>query len=529
MKAMKKLFAMLLATLMMVGMLATTATAATVGTVTINHDHAGHIYEAYQIFAGDLHGGVLSNVEWGDGINPTPEFITKIQAIERLGGTPLAGKDEAAEIAEELAKWSSEDAALKKFADIVGEHLGTCHVTTTNSDFSDGKYTINFTKVGYFFLRDQAPSTALGEATATDYILQVVGNVSIEPKAVNPTFNKTVNNSLDGTYTEAMAVQSGDKVYFKLESKMPSMLADYRQYSLVFSETLPAGLTNLTVESVYIQPSIGSPKALTVGTHYTNTSTANSLSITTVDLLTAGVSINTNDTFVVKYSAMVDATNMPFGNAGGYGLVNTATLKFSNDMNQDKPINPEDVTRATLTDEAYLYSFGLDITKKNAADSAPLAGAQFVLYRNVSGVGNRYAIVDASGVITSWADNKAAASTLTSDEYGKIVVKGLGALSYYLEETEPPEGFNQMDAPLVVNVTPTIDAAGELTALNGTVDTANVTGDVADGLLDITVNNNPGTILPTTGGIGTTIFYIVGGVLVLGAGAAFVMKRRNEA
>ena len=145
MKAMKKLFAMLLATLMMVGMLATTATAATVGTVTINHDHAGHIYEAYQIFAGDLHGGVLSNVEWGDGINPTPEFITKIQAIERLGGTPLAGKDEAAEIAEELAKWSSEDAALKKFADIVGEHLGTCHVTTTNSDFSDGKYTINFT------------------------------------------------------------------------------------------------------------------------------------------------------------------------------------------------------------------------------------------------------------------------------------------------------------------------------------------------------------------------------------------------
>ena len=535
MKAMKKLFAMLLATLMMVGMLATTATAATVGTVTIDHDHAGHIYEAYQIFAGDLHGGVLSKVEWGDGINMAvdgnsngdSDFIEEIQNIERLGGTPLAGKEEADDVAEVLAKWSHDDAALKKFAEIVAKYSDNRHVITNDTNFVDGKYVIEFSEVGYFLIRDYAPSTALGEATATDYIMQVVGNATVEIKAVNPTFSKTVHNNLNGTYSEAMAVQNGDTVYFKLESKMPSMLPDYKQYSLVFSETLPTGLSNLTVEAVYLQPATGAAKPLTKDTHYTDNSTSTSLEIKTMDLIRTVGDLKNNDTFVVKYSAIVDASaaGFPFGKGpSGNGLVNTATLQFSNDMNQ---MDGPDVSRATLTDRAYIYSFGLDITKVNSTDDAPLEGAKFVLSRDFSGEGIKYAVL-ANNIVTDWTTDENAATKLTSNASGKIIVKGLGAVSYNLEEVEPPQGFNQMDAAIIIAINPAIDAYGALNALNGTADTATVTGDVADGLLDISVKNNPGTVLPTTGGIGTTIFYIVGGVLVLGAGAAFVMKRRNE-
>lgn len=547
MKTMKKLFALLLAVLMVMGM-ATTAMAETVGTITIKHAHEGHVYEAYQIFSGTLHGGILTDLNWGSGINMrdddtdrTADFLEEIQEITRGDTTPLAGKTLAKDVAEVLSKWSKDDASLQQFADICGEYLSDEKVSSNAYNESDGTYTINLNEVGYYLVKDQAGTEALKKATATDYILQVVGNVSIEPKAVNPTFSKTVGNTLDGTYKEALSAEVGEKIYFKLESKMPSKLLDYRQYVLVFEETLPDELDCEKIEAVYIMHANGQTTELLKSGKCKNETTAesNTLKISTYNLLEPSTypAINSNDTVVVKYSATLKPT-VKTGKItdGGKGIVNKATLSFSNDMNQPYG-NGTGLTFAKMTDTASVYTYGLNITKVSSADhNTKLKDAEFVLYRNVTD-GNiethHYAVLSTEdgmkNVIDHWTMEKTQASVLKSGEDGTFSIKGLGGISYNLEEIEPPQGYNTMDAPIVIAINPTLSSEGDLTALAGKADYTAATTDLKEGMLSFEVENTPGSTLPATGGIGTTIFYIVGGVLVLGAGAAFVMKKRNEA
>lgn len=546
MKTMKKLFALLLAVLMVMGM-ATTAMAENVGTITIKHAHKGHVYEAYQIFSGTLHGGILTDLRWGSGIDMcdgdgdgTADFLEEIQEITRGDTTPLAEKTSAKDVAEVLSKWSKDDASLQQFADICGKYLNSTKVDSNGYNEDAGTYTINLSEVGYYLVKDQAGTDALQEATATDYILQVVGNVVVEPKAVNPTFSKTVNNTLDGTYKEALSAEVGEKIYFKLESKMPSKLLDYRQYVLVFEETLPDELDGENIEAVYIMHANGKTTELLNSEKCKNETTAgsNTLKISTYNLLdpTMYPAINSNDTVVVKYSATLKPTEKTGKiTYDGKGIVNTATLSFSNDMNQPYG-DGTGLTFAKMTDTASVYTYGLNITKVSSADhNTKLKDAEFVLYRNVTDGTTKtphYAVLSAEigmeNVIDRWTTEKTQASALKSGEDGTFSIKGLGGISYNLEEIEPPQGYNTMDAPIVIAINPTLSSEGDLTALAGKADYTDATADLETGMLSFEVENTPGSTLPTTGGIGTTIFYIVGGVLVLGAGAAFVMKRRNE-
>ena len=550
MKTMKKLFALLLAVLMVMGMATTAMADDPVGTITIKHAHEGHVYEAYQIFSGTLHGGILTDLRWGSGIDmrdgddvgTTEDFLEEIQTITRGEPPtyPLGGKTSAKDVAEVLSKWSKDDASLQQFADICGKYLSSTKVDSNEYDENTGTYTINLGEVGYYLVKDRAGTDALKEATATDYILQVVGNVTVEPKAVNPTFSKTVNNTLDGTYKEALSAEVGEKIFFKLESKMPSKLLYYKQYVLVFEETLPDELDGENIEAVYIKHANGQTTELLASGKCKNETAAgsNALKISTYNLLDTSMypGININDTVVVKYSATLKPT-VKTGKItdNGKGIVNKATLSFSNDMNQTYN-GGTGLTFAKMTDTASVYTYGLNITKVSSADhNTKLKDAEFVLYRNVTDGNTKtphYAVLstadDMKNVIDHWTEDKNQASVLRSGEDGTFSIKGLGGISYNLEEIEPPQGYNTMDAPIVIAINPTLSSEGDLTALAGKADYTDATTDLKTGMLSFEVENTPGSTLPTTGGIGTTIFYIVGGVLVLGAGAAFVMKRRNE-
>ena len=147
-----------------------------------------------------------------------------------------------------------------------------------------------------------------------------------------------------------------------------------------------------------------------------------------------------------------------------------------------------------------------------------LKDAEFVLYRK-DGDKTYYAKVDAENKITGWTENQAEASKFTTPDNGKFTITGLDSGTYYLEETKAPAGYNILKDPIEIQIQGTVDSSTN-------VGTATVKyGDKLENTAnpDIKILNNTGAELPSTGGIGTTVFYVLGGLLVVCAGVLSVV------
>ena len=141
-----------------------------------------------------------------------------------------------------------------------------------------------------------------------------------------------------------------------------------------------------------------------------------------------------------------------------------------------------------------------------------------------------------------WADNEAGGSTLKSDENGLFKVIGLDDGTYYLKETKAPDGYNLITDPIKIEIKATTvndqnwEAAERpedaLTALEIKVTAGSTTtsgnGDTESGIVETNIQNNKGAELPGTGGMGTTIFYVLGAILVLGAGVLLIVRKRTD-
>ena len=576
MKFAKKLMSVLLVVLMLATMaLPAMAAPEESGSITINHPHAGHKYKAYQIFKGTLDGGILTNIEWGDDIDATTDsedpadglsdLIEDIREVPRGTETPLAAVTSAKIVTDIMSTWTTDDASLKALAEVFAKHLDLEEGTLLTENKDGSGETVNYSKSGlapgYYLIKDAEQHE---HATMTDYLLQIVGNTTVSPKSVNPVFEKTVNSSLEGTFKKALNVEVGEKVYFKLEAHMPSLLKEYKQFMLSFEEQIPDYLTNPKIEAVFIQhtdrmtdlATKDVDKWVISNDYYENNSNrlTGHLRVDFKDILETYPNITINDRIVVKYSAVVGTGTdelLKFGKNGtDLGNSNDATLYFTGDMNEEpdgknetlkKPDGEDNrVSYATLTDNASIYSYGVTVTKVDAADkTTPLPGAEFAIYRvrsvkegDIDVNKNFYAKFGADGTILSWAEhpNKETlqeGEKITTDADGKFTIKGLSAVGYYLEEVAAPSQYNEMDAPLVVEIVPTLSNQ-ELTALAGRLEGVDVSGNAGTGLVSVTVENNKGTTLPATGGMGTTIFYIAGAVLLLGSITAFAVKKRGE-
>ena len=141
--------------------------------------------------------------------------------------------------------------------------------------------------------------------------------------------------------------------------------------------------------------------------------------------------------------------------------------------------------------------------------------------------------MDANSKVTGWVDTEADGSTLTTDTSGLVKIIGLDAGTYYLKETKAPAGYNLLDSEIKIVISATLNKSENnpaLTALTITVNDGNsADGNLETGIVATDVQNNQGATLPETGGMGTTLFYIVGGILVLAAVVLFVTKRRMSA
>ena len=500
MKYMKKFMALLaaltLALTMAVPAFAETTTPKTY-TITINNGTG--TYAAYQIFKGDLHEKTLSNIEWGD--NVTDEGRTK------FGN------------AADKAKTITTEADAKAFAVEVAKYL-------TDPAAGTGTDSITVSGPGYYLIKN----TEVGQGEVfTDYILRVVGDVEVNPKSGKPTLDKQIKHNDDGTWGVVGDNQIGDTVEFRTITTVP-IVSGYTQYTYVIHDEMSAGLTSnvRSKDDVTIKVNDEDAKELDKK-YYTVTvdpENANKFTVE-VDVLNAikdGKMVKGNELYTY-YTGILNKDAMVY-DAGKQD--NKAYLVYSN--------NPHSTTtNSTPVKVVYDWTFKMGVKKVDGADGTPLTDAKFVLSKNE---GLNLGAIDADGNpdnktdLIKLIDNNDGSYTVAPAGYngsvvyvmtaGNITIKGLDdATKYYLYETKAPAGYNRLTNAVRFEITATYKDAGA----NYDSVTATVNNDKQQSV-GVDVRNNKGSTLPSTGGIGTTIFYVIGGGLMAVAAVLLVTKKR---
>lgn len=495
MKNFKLIFAILLAALFT--FVGGKAFADTTYSLTISGTSEGHTYEAYQIFSGDLSsdGTTLSNIAWGSGVTA----FTYDNATD------------AATIAEKISGEKYDSTTAKAFAKLAGANVTTASGSATSSA---GSTVISGLAPGYYLVKDKDESQNGKNAAYTRFILQVVGDATAQLKNDTPTVQKKVKDTNDtaGTTTDwqdSADYDIGDTIPFQLKATLPAHISEYDHYYVEFTDTLSAGLTFDKITKVTADGT-----TLT-SNQYTVTTTSNSDGTTTLSVIITDVkavaTITKDDDIVVEYNATLNSKAV----IGSAGNPNKVKLTYSNNPNNtgDGTSKPGD-TGETPEDTVIVFTYKVVVNKVDQNGDA-LAGAGFTLYKK-----------DSSG---NWNE----VETISAGDTTTFTFKGLDDGDYVLSETTTPDGYNKID-----DVEFTISASHseeddepKLITLTGdiTSGTAEFTSSTTAGSLTTDVVNKKGSVLPSTGGMGTTILYVVGTILVLAAGILLVTKKRMDA
>ncbi len=527
-------------------------------TITINNEESGHTYSAYQIFRGDYKAatteaenkGTLSNVEWGNAVTDANR-ATVIDAAREAFGATLADDASAKDVAKAMEGKTA--AQLDTFAKAIASNL-TAVAGTSTGQTDNSKYEITNLPAGYYLVKDEVTASGTdANKSESKFIVQVLGNdVNIDPKADKPTVEKKVKdkNQVTGKeigWQDSAAYSIGDEIPFQLTGYVPTNINDYDNYTYTFTDTMSAGLTFNNDVKVRIVDGDGAEKLLTRDTDYkvtTGTDVApGTFKVEVLNLKNqvkgmtlAGEGNSKIVRVVVEYSATLSDAAV----IGSNGNPNEVTLTYSNEPNGTG-------TGTTEKDKVTVFTFQLTVNKVDGDNSnAPLAGAGFTLYKKVPGT----AAVNSTEVAADQVNGKdykyvvVAELANTDGSMTQFAFNGLDAGDYMIRESKTPAGYNTIkDITFTVTAThDSVSADPKLTDLQVTAsdDTA-ITVEKQEiensdpvvytftGIATTTIANFKGSVLPSTGGIGTTIFYVVGACLVVIAGVALVAKRRAAA
>lgn len=501
-KAMKKLMAALLAVAMVCAMAipafadgsSSTSTAPVTTRYRITAPATTHIYEIYQIFTGDYDydaskPSMLANIKWG------------------ANGTGTVGEAVGQTILNELSAVAS-SASDKAKLDVIEKYVTLTNPveTITNGGTAD-------VVGGYYLIKDKDGSLS-GSEPYTTYLVSVVGDVIINPKSNDvPEFKKKLKDTNDSTgdvsdWQDSADYDIGDDIPFRLQGTVSKDFDSYKTYYYAFHDVEEKGLT---FDPSSVKVFVGDEETGTKidASNYTvDTSPADGCTFEIVfDDLKKVSGVTANSIITVTYKSQLN------GNAvlGEHGNVNKAQLEYSN--------NPRgDGKGETPWDNVIVFTYKVVVNKIDQAGD-PLEGAQFTLTKKTK---NGTDVVKTMDVNT----------TLT-----QFTLSGLDDGEYTLTETVTPAHYNTI-SPITFTVTADhkIDwdsistRDNVLTSLSGEKKVGEITFNVDKkaGTLTTDVVNNIGTTLPGTGGIGTTIFYVIGGGLMVAAAILLITKKRME-
>ena len=492
----RKLASLLLA-LIMVFALATTAFAAENATISAPTGST-RTYDVYQIFTGDLHEGVLSNIKWGK--NGTG---TEGTAVDQTTLAALAAVNSKSDT-EKLT-------VIQTYVNFDSTAIGTVsdsHPLTVPT--------------GYYLIKDKGP-VGNGEDYSL-YVVQVVGPTTISPKVGTTTSDKKVKDTNDSAansttdWQDSADYDIGDAVPFKLSATIAQDYANYTHgYKLTFHDKEDAGLSfNKDSVRVFVGETL-----ITTG----------------YEVVTEG--LTDGCTFEVRFANLKDIASVKAGSVisveytstlnnqaviGSAGNKNTSHVTYTNNPNDEQAgengKTPNDVvivfTYQTIVNKVIknpAYDASKD-TEKTGTDSdgneefIPLKGAGFTLYKkNASGT------YDAVG------------SELKGKDMTTFTWSGLDDGDYKLVETTTPSGYNTIP-DIEFTITATHDVSSDNPTLISLSGGDKFTGVISTGVVSANIENQSGAQLPSTGGIGTTIFYVLGSILVIGAAVLLVTKKR---
>ena len=466
MKYMKKLTSLLLALLMVMG-LTGTALAADSGSITVDNPRNEQTYTAYKIF------DVTYNSDksaYSYTIAGNSEWFGTVQAFASASGSGMtltkAGDDTNVYVVTTTNAFSAPKFAKALQADRAGK-------TGTQLNVAGGKASVSGLPLGYYFVTSS--TGALCNLTTTD------PNVTIHDKNDVP-FDKVDDKE---------SVDVGETVTYTITGKVPDTTG-FTEYTYEINDTMSEGLTfNKNSIEVKIDGTVINDADITCNVD----GNANKFKIS---IPVMNYKAKVGKTITVTYTAVVNEK------AAAKIENNKATLTYSHD--------PTDATKTTTTPEDIetVYSAKI-IIDKYKADSAEtkLAGAKFVLYKENQS-SKLYYKWNSTDKQVEWVSNQSDATEVTTDDNGAAEFIGLKDGTYYLVETEAPAGYNKLTDAVSVTINGASAVAADLSSLTVTQKIANQTG----------------STLPETGGMGTRMFYLVGAVLVAGAGVLLITRRR---
>lgn len=544
---------------------------------------------AYQIFKGDYTAATtepststvitkakLSVTGWGDGIN-ADAFITALKDDTTIGSlfTSINSENTAASaqaVADVIGKWNDDDARAQAFAKLAvlnkkgNGTTGTFDSSNKKVKFGDDSTNLND---GYYVV-----TCKLSNTDATTHTAQSLGMLSVLggsasglsigtgtakvglPEVMKKVYEneKTSKDSATiGGYTEDKNNWNdvadyciGDSVPFKLYGTMPQDIGNYSHYYYKFTDTLgtqfdmPTELTIKVGDDTTLTAKENSGAWTVTGDNGKNcrvSSNGNEISISFEDIK-AYPGVISDTVVTVEYNAKLNNN----AEIGLPGQENKVDLTYSNNPNSsykpdttdenedtpDTPGTPGENTGKTPEDKVIVFTYEADFTKIDGVTKAHLEGVEFKL-KNANG---EYVTLDENGKVTGW---DTAGTTIKSNASGQFKIIGLDDGDYTLEETKPLPDYNPIaDTTLIINAgtvnnqTWNGTPADALTSFKYKIGNSEMEGTPADGIASGTIENKKGSSLPSTGGIGTTLFYVCGGAMVAVSGIFLITKKRMD-
>jgi len=533
-KAIKKLLAALLAVAMVCAMAIPAFAYDTKEDIDKNH-----CYDAFQIFKGDVSDdNTISNVQWGQNIPDDKDFLAQLKEDPTLR-IPFQDANSLQEVLDVMKGWTTSDDNSIAFARFVCNYIYTdAHANST--PVKQGGHTGGFEldEAGYYLIVDTSSfsSSADGDSyhAYNSFLLKVNKahyHVQITPKVVKPTVEKEVYDNDDNSswgdndgWGSSADHAINEEFQFRLIATLPESENNgraydyYNEYAVLFNDTLSNGITYDRLDSVVIK-SKGDTYDITDNNLKYNVShlkNDNTFVVSIPDVKTCvedpGFNLNNGATITVTYTAHLNENAAVNGSAENK---NSVRLQYSNNP---RPDGEYWGYTPTPESEVYVYTYQLNNTKRAETENGtPLPGAGFRLYSDADYKNEVKLYQDGEFYypIKDATDKNKEAVEMKSAANGQFNVKGLDAGTYYLKETTTPADFTPCS--VIPPVTITANHNGNHVELDSSKLSTTIINKKAGGIT-----------LPSTGGIGTTLFYVVGGGLMVAAIVLLVTKKRME-